>query len=36
VYPGVIGDIIGFGGVLLAMLLQVLRRTPQTAPVRSS
>jgi TRAP transporter 4TM/12TM fusion protein len=36
VYPGVIGDIIGFGGVLLAMLMQVLRRTPRAAAAGGS
>ena len=36
VYPGVIGDIIGFGGVLLAVLLQVLRRTPRAAAAGGS
>jgi UPF0716 family protein affecting phage T7 exclusion len=34
VYPGAIGDIFGFGGLLLAVLLQVLRRTPAAAAAR--
>ena len=31
VYPGPIGDTIGFGGVALALVLQLLRRTPRPA-----
>ncbi len=31
VYPGVIGDVVGFGGVLLALALQLLRKEPQAA-----
>jgi TRAP transporter 4TM/12TM fusion protein len=36
VYPGAIGDIFGFGGLLLAVLLQALRRTPRAAAAGGS
>jgi TRAP transporter 4TM/12TM fusion protein len=36
VYPGAIGDIFGFGGLLLAVVLQLLRRTPRPAAAGGS
>jgi TRAP transporter 4TM/12TM fusion protein len=36
VYPGAIGDIFGFGGLLLAVLLQIARRTPRAAAAGGS